>query len=280
MILDLNQEKCCYILGFFWADAYFGKCKTKNTYEFSFEIKTDDFLNIWSYLENIGFEKYKTRKRKNSKNTQSHVRLYRQESLVFFEKYKFHLKNDGCPLYFDIADNMKPFFIKGFLDGDGSVSLDKNNLFRIGFNGSKNQNWDFLEDFCNKNNIKFEIYRKDRISKHETHKKQIHGYSVFEFTNIENRLKMCDILDLNIGLSRKIEIYKKYKKNRDETNIQKNILKEKRLNYKLETVSKGIKKDFNQKFVTYSKFKIDKKYKYIGTFKTLDEALEAQKNVI
>jgi hypothetical protein len=91
---------------------------------------------------------------------------------------------------------------------------------------------------------------------------------------------MCDILDLNIGLSRKIEIYKKYKKNRDETNIQKNILKEKRLNYKLETVSKGIKKDFNQKFVTYSSVKIDKKYKYLGTFKTLDEALEAQKNVI
>jgi len=278
MILDLNQEKCCYILGFFWADAYFGK--GKNTYEFSFEIKTDDFLNIWSYLENIGFEKYKTRKRKNSKNTQSHVRLYKQEFLMFFEKYKFHLKNDGCPLYFDIADNMKPFFIKGFLDGDGSISLDKNNGFRVGFNGSKSQNWDFLEDFCNKNNIKFAIYRKDRVSKHETHKKQIHGYSVFEFTDIKNRLKMCDILDLNVGLSRKIEIYKKYKKNRDERNIQKNILKEKRLNYKLETVSKGIKKDFNQKFVTYSPVKIDKKYKYLGTFKTLDEALEAQKNVI
>jgi hypothetical protein len=280
MILDLNQEKCCYILGFFWADAYFGKGKRKNTYEFSFEIKTDDFLNIWSCLENIGFKKYKTRKRKNSKNTQSHVRFYKQEYLVFFEKYKFHLKNDGCPLYFDLKNEMKPFFIKGFLDGDGSISLDKNNNFRVGFNGPKNQNWDFLEDFCGKNNINFSIYRKDRMAKHETHKKQIHGYSVFEFTNIENRLKMCDILDLNIGLSRKIEIYKKYKKNRDERNIQKNILKEKRLNYKLETVSKGIKKDFNQKFVTYSSVKIDKKYKYLGTFETLDEALEAQKNVI
>jgi hypothetical protein len=279
MTLDLNQEKCCYILGFFWADCYFG-ISSRGIYNFSLEIKTDDFLNIWSYIQNIGFEKYKTRKRKNSNNLQSFVRSARQKEMQFFKKYNFDKKNNGCPLYFDLKDKMKPFFIKGFLDGDGSISLDKNNAFRIGFNGSKHQNWDFLEDFCNKNNIKFAIYRKDRIAKHKTHKKQIHGYSVFEFTNIENRLKMCNILDLNIGLSRKIEIYKKYKKNRDEANIQKNILKEKRLNYKLETVSKGIKKDFNQKFVTYSKFKIDKKYKYIGTFKTLDEALEAQKNVI
>jgi len=211
MILDLNQEECCYILGFFWADAYFGKCKNKNTYRFSFEINTDDFLNIWVYLKNIGFEKYSTRKRKNSNNQQSSITLARQKEIVVLKEYNFDKKSDGCPLYFVLKDKMKPFFIKGFLDGDGSISLDKNNLFRIGFNGPKFQNWDFLEDFCNKNNIKFAIYRKDRIPKHETHKKEIHGYSVFEFTSRENRLKMCDLLNLNMGLYRKINVYNKYK---------------------------------------------------------------------
>lgn len=215
MKLDLNQEKCCYILGYFWADAYFGKCKNKNVYEFSFEIKTDDFLNVWEYMQNIGFIKYKTRKRKNSNNSQSSIRLAKQKEIKFFEKYKFHLKNEGCPLYFDISEKMKPFFIKGFLDGDGSISLDKNNLFRICFNGHKYQNWDFLEDFCNKRNIKFSIYRKDRISKHKTHKKKIHGYSVLEPTSKENKLKLCESLNLNVGLTRKLDVYKLYK------NIQK-----------------------------------------------------------
>jgi hypothetical protein len=279
MILDLNQEKCCYILGFFWADAYFG-ISSRGLYNFSFEIKTDDFLNIWSYIQNIGFEKYKTRKRKNSKSSQSLIRLARQKEMQFFKKYNFDKKNDGCPLYFDLKDEMKPFFIKGFLDGDGSISLDKNNGFRVGFNGPKNQNWDFLEDFCGKNNINFSIYRKDRIAKHETHKKQIHGYSVFEFTNIENRLKLCDLLDLNVGLSRKIEIYKKYKKNRNEKNIQKNILKEKRSSFKLKTINNGIKLNFNNKFVTFSILKKHKVLKYIGTFSSYEDALKAQENFI
>lgn len=278
MIFNLNQEECCYILGFFWADAYFGKGNRKNTYEFSFEIKTDDFLNVWDYLQNIGFSKYKTRKRKNSKNPQSRVRLYRQESLTFFEKYKFHLKNDGCPLYFDIADDMKPFFIKGFLDGDGSISLDKNNGFRVGFNGSKNQSWDFLEDFCNKRNIKFSIYRKDRISKHETHKKEIHGYSVLEPTNRENRLKLCKALDLNIGLSRKINVYKKYKESQDCIKMQKNLIKKEKSDYKLKTVSNGIKRNFYNKFITYSILRKPGILKYIGTFNSYEEAVKAQEN--
>ena len=92
MILDLNQEKCCYILGFFWADCYFG-ISSRGIYNFSFEIKTDDFLNVWSYIENIGFENYKTRKRKNSKNTQSYIKSAKQKEMQFFKRYNFDKKN-------------------------------------------------------------------------------------------------------------------------------------------------------------------------------------------
>jgi hypothetical protein len=215
--LDLSQAETCYLLGFFWADCFFGFSKQKNCYEFSFEIKSEDFEKIWLLLQGIGFQKFYTRKRKNSFKSQSNIRLAKKADMIFFEKFGFHQKNLGCPLYFCLSQEMKPFFIKGFLDGDGSISLDKNGLFRVGFNGSKNQSWDFMEDFLKIHEIEFYLYRKDRTSKHESHKQKIHGYSVLEPASIQSKIKLCHILETaNIGLTRKIDIYKDYKAFRQE----------------------------------------------------------------
>jgi hypothetical protein len=214
MKFDLNQAEHCYILGFFWADCFFGQTHKKTNkcyYEFSFEIKTNDFLKIWPILEKIGYKKFTTRLRKNSNNSQSCIRDAKKENMIFFKKWSFDNKNGGCPLYFELANDMKCFFIKGFLDGDGSVSIDKNKLFRVGFNGNKNQNWNFLEDYCNFYDIKYVLYRKDRKKSHTSHTKD-HGYSVLEFTNLQNRINLCKSLEhINIGLNRKIDIYKEFK---------------------------------------------------------------------
>jgi hypothetical protein len=212
--ISLLQAEHCYMLGFFWADCFFGQCKIKNMFEFSFEIKSVDFSEVWSILQSLGFDKFCQRKRKNSPNQLSRVRLARRIDMDFFEKWNFHKKNDGCPLYFELSDDMKPFFIKGFLDGDGSISLDKNNLFRVTFYGNKMQSWDFLEHFCRNRKISFAIYRKDRKPYHDSHTK-IHGYSVFEFTNMQNRVDFCKHLPL-IGLKRKLNEFFKFKEKRLE----------------------------------------------------------------
>jgi hypothetical protein len=210
---DLENSEHCYILGYFWADCYFGFSK-KGRLEFSFEIKTDDFVEIWPILNTLGFERYSTRLRKNSKKSQSCVRFAKQEYMEFFKDNGFLNKNSGCPLYFKLPEEMKMHFIKGFLDGDGSVSVDKNNLFRVGFNGPKDQNWDFVEDFCRNRNIKYVIYRKDRLANHFSHTKT-HGYSVFEFTTMQDRVDLCKSLsNINIGLTRKIDVFHKFKNDR------------------------------------------------------------------
>jgi hypothetical protein len=224
MKFDLSKAEHCYILGYFWADCHFGLCK--NNYNFSFEIKTDDFLYIWPILQDIGFLKYTTRVRKNSTKPQSCIRAAKQAEMQFFKEYQFHNKNNGCPLFYKLIENMKPFFIKGFLDGDGSVSLDKNNLFRVGFNGNKNQSWDFLEEYCLSKDIQYALYRKDRKKSHASHTKD-HGYSVFEFTNLQNRINLCESLNhINIGLSRKINIYRSFKTNRLESQKTNKSLKQ------------------------------------------------------
>lgn len=135
-------------------------------------------------------------------------------------------KSGRCQLYFKLSEEMKKFFVKGFLDGDGSISLDKNGLFRVGFNGPKYQNWEFLEDFCEKNHIKFRIYRKDRKSHHKSHVKPIHQYSIFEFTNLQDRINICSILNVDVGLTRKISIFKEYKEFRIKKQLTSKIFKQ------------------------------------------------------
>jgi hypothetical protein len=208
---DLEDFEHVYILGYFWADCYFRKNKRGRS-EFSFEVKTSDFLMVWDILQKIGFEKFSTRKRKNSINTQSCVRASKPKNMHFFEQNGFLSRSTDCPLFFHLSREMQKYFIKGFLDGDGSVSLDKNNLFRVGFNGPKDQNWAFLEYYCKSNNINYVIYRKDRPSRHSSHTKKIHQYSVFEFTNAQDRVNLCKSLEfISTGLTRKLDIYKKFK---------------------------------------------------------------------
>lgn len=211
---NLSQPKDVYILGYFWADCYFGFNKIKNIYEFSFEISQKDFLEIWDILKDVGFKKYSSRTRKNSKNPLSNVRAARRADMDFFKKWGFDKKISGCPLYFNLPENMKNYFIKGFLDGDGTVSLDKNGIFRICFYGLHDQSWSFLEDFCKKNNIKYKIYKKNRKQCHPSHTKD-HKYSIFEFTNNQDRVDFFKTLPKDdFGLKRKTEAFYKFKQER------------------------------------------------------------------
>jgi hypothetical protein len=216
IIFDLQSQEHCYLLGFLWADAYVGSCPSHKHYSFSFEIVEDDFLIIWPLLEKVGFSKFSTRFRKNSKRAQCCIRTATQDNLAFFIDWGFHKKDEGCPLYFHLSPAMRPFFIKGFLDGDGSISLDKNQLFRVGFNGNKDQSWDFLEDFLNDAGIEYAIYRKERKASHQSHTRT-HGYSVLEFTKLQDRVDLCNILSRhNIGLKRKMGVYESFRQERIE----------------------------------------------------------------
>lgn len=270
LYFDLSQPECCYILGYFWADCFFKQNKS-GRFEFSFEIKSEDFLTIWPILKRVGFKKYNTRTRKNSLKPQSCIRAARKNDMKFFKNFGFDNKPNDCPIFFALEEKMKPYFIKGFLDGDGSVSLDKNNLFRIGFNGPKDQNWSFLENYCNNLNIPFVIYRKDRLAPHASHRKPVHSYSVFEFTKKQNRLNFCASLP-TVGLARKLDIYHKYLKACQE---KKKDLTAKS-SFEIKMIAPGIRQTKFGKFQTFSMINKCGIQKYLGIFETLAEGIKAQ----
>lgn len=208
--INLQNEFHCYMLGYFWADCYFGK-DSKNKYRITFEILDSDFTNVKEILHTMGFRKCFARKRKNSSNPQSGVKAYGLNKLLFFKESGYDNKINGCPLYFKLDNEMKKYFIKGFIDGDGTICLSKNNSFRVLCYGDFNQNWDFIEDFCNQNSIPFSIYRKERKANHPSHKEKVHRTSAIEIRTKEGKQKFCELINLDIGLSRKRQIFLDYK---------------------------------------------------------------------
>lgn len=208
---DLENPEHCYILGYFWADAYFGK-DSKNKYRFVFEVKTDDFLVVWPILERLSFPKFFTRQRNNSINSQCAVKKYGINTLRFFQENKFDDKKNGCPLYFKLNKDMRKFFVKGFLDGDGCIYLNKkSNVLKVDFCSCAGQNWDFLKDFCNDLGVNFAVYEKMRPANHSSHKKAFHRVSLFSFNRKNDTFIFCSTLDqCNVGLQRKFAIYRKF----------------------------------------------------------------------
>jgi hypothetical protein len=206
LLIDLENKFHCYMLGYFWADCYFGK-DSKNKYRLVFEIVQTDFEEVKDILISMGFSKFSTRKRKNSKTPQSSAKMYGINKLTFFKNYKFDDKSNGCPLYFDLSEEMQSYFIKGLMDGDGTICLTKRNAFKVSCCGPYLQNWNFLEDFCIKNNIPFSIYKKIRKANHESHKKEINSVSYLEIRTLAGKKKFCEKICSDVGLSRKLKIY-------------------------------------------------------------------------
>ena len=268
---DIENPEHVYLLGYFWADCSFNIDK-QNRGNFSFEIKSEDFEKIEHIVKNVGFTHVGKRFRKKGKQL-SKISCSQQSSVRFFLDYHFNERTKYCDIYFNISDCLKVYFIKGFLDGDGSISLDKNGLFRIGFNGPKNQNWSFLEDFCLKNDVSWVIYRKERKSRDSTHKQKIHGYSIFEFTKITERLKFCETLSCcKIGLDRKIKIYHDFKSkfNKKLETVKRNKL------FKKRRIAPGIIEILPSRFSVYSLISQCGQQKYLGRFNSLEESIKVQ----
>tara|TARA_R110000765_G_scaffold307784_2_gene401520 strand:- start:2997 stop:3437 length:441 start_codon:yes stop_codon:yes gene_type:complete len=137
--------------------------------------------------------------------------MAQQKYMTFLKNNNFHKKEQGCPIFHSISEKNQPFFIKGFLDGDGSVSLDKNNSFRVSFNGAYGQSWDFLEDFLKKHQLDYNIYNKRRTVQRNGIEK-IHSYSVVEVLKNKNKIQFCELMKKcgKIGLMRKVDVLERF----------------------------------------------------------------------
>jgi hypothetical protein len=196
--LDITTEEVAYFLGYFWADGYV--LESRN--EIRFEILNDDLINIKSVLDKIGKWNYSTRKRisvlgsaitSNKKLTQ----------FLLENDYKVKSKESADKILSKIPNNLKYYFFRGLVDGDGNLYINKKKQ-TVTITSSYEQEWYFLEEICKKLNIKYYVYRK--VEKN--------GKKSFFQINGTNAKKFCDYIyqnriEDNIGLNRKYEKYLK-----------------------------------------------------------------------
>ena len=206
---NITLPEIAYFYGLMWADGHVGKN------EFRLEILDLDLKSIWPVLQKVGFTDYSTRFRKNSIRAQSSVRFYRQNILQYFHNFGYMNKSTGSAdkIWEQIPENLKIYFIRGFLDGDGSIAIMKNNAIKMVFYGNVDADCSFLTHFCKVNNINYSLRQKARPSKNN----KTHHYSYLDIGGKQSILQFGNLIYQNyeidrIGLQRK---YHKFEQIRD-----------------------------------------------------------------
>lgn len=178
-----TERSFIYFLGLFFADGYVHKSDSTMIL-----TTTEDDC---SYFENIfgKFCEYKTstRKRKHYKPIFEMFfsnRIFRD---FLWEIGYSNKKLNGKKIIEHIPSELRHLFFCGFFDGDGCIffSKDKKQVL-INFSGPHNQDWSFLENFLNENNISFR-YRTVVVTKNNNKFSEIiisKQKCVYDFINI------------------------------------------------------------------------------------------------
>lgn len=135
------EKELIYLLGYFYADGYLYDKRHKYV---GLDIIKSDSDNILKYLNKLNM-KYTIsyRFRTNSKNEQACIKISAKDVNIELFRNILSDKVEMNNIKNYIPESNYPYFLRGFFDGDGCISLTKNHN-RIYFYGSKSQNWSFI----------------------------------------------------------------------------------------------------------------------------------------
>jgi hypothetical protein len=173
-IINISNKHVAYFLGYLWAD---GNLNNTNSHLTSINLIKDDaeflyniiisFSSGWTMGREVKrFWKNDAGEIKQAKNQRT-IRSYSQELYLFLSENDYENKSNinFNKIWTKIPDNLKIYFILGLFDGDGHFNYQlRNKKYHSGefvISGSYDYDWTVLEDFCNKNNIEYSIYRLD-----------------------------------------------------------------------------------------------------------------------
>lgn len=181
-----------YWIGFFWADG----CNRGN--RLSIEIIEEDGISLEGLFRNIfPFNVYK-RARRHRKKQMSFFVVDKEISGLFrtLGKYPNSFESHRKIMEYLGDENLKIFFLRGLIDGDGNFYLNEAKKYgQFTLASNINQNWDFLLEYLKNFNPNVSIEKTN------------HGNSsVLRITgdkNIVNFIKFLKYDKIEIGLPRK-----------------------------------------------------------------------------
>lgn len=235
-----------YILGLLWADGYI-----LPPYSIRLTTTYPDANTFVPLFMKTGKWKYYRKKFKNHpKWKESCIIKTSNKSLNQFlleNDYQSKCEIGANKILSIIPLQLKYYWFRGFLDGDGNIHTDNKGCHKLSFSSSLNQNWIFLENLCKELNINYSIHKEKRKTGNSS-KFSIYGkYKVIKFCEYIYKNRYEDSIGLERKFNNFLQLKKLEKKNR----------------------FKGVSKLKNGKWRAYTK-----ELKHLGVFLTKKEALK------
>jgi hypothetical protein len=187
-----------YMIGLLWADGYilppYVVTLTTTYPDAKYFIPLFLKTGKWKYYDKI-FENHPNWKINcNIKTSNKHLVEFLVKNDYESKSYKSANK-----ILSTIPQNLKHYWFRGLLDGDGYIHTDNKGCHRISFSSNIHQDWNYLESLCKELNLQYHILKDDRNN---------HISSVFSVSGKYKVLKLCEFIYNNfdedqIGLKRK-----------------------------------------------------------------------------
>lgn len=209
---EINSEEKAYFLGFMYADGCLSKIKRPNSTYIKHQVQIsltdkqiiDDFKSLFPFfnLQVFDFGKYKSNWSKQYALRKANKVLY-QDLLnlgMFERKSNQNLNKLNVP---DIDEKLIKHFIRGYFDGDGSISISKKrpNLRRIEICCSSESFLLQIKKLLEEAGISCPIFRTKNNNKSPLY--------VIEWVNSNDVISLRKFFyeDCNIYLKRKREVF-------------------------------------------------------------------------
>jgi hypothetical protein len=201
----VRTKEAAYVLGILWAD---GHIRTQNNTT-SINCVIDDIQEIIPiFLKTGGWRISKPIPKAfkgNPVKTQQKIFTSTWDLCDLLVKYGYNSKSFSSPenLLDAIPTDLKKYWFRGYLDGDGCIRLGKKYSVSVVFSGTYQQDWGFMSNLCGELGIKYNI---DLVIN------DLGRYSHFIISRKFDVELLCDYIydeykNDKIGFSRK---YKKY----------------------------------------------------------------------
>jgi len=165
-----------YILGLLWADGTIYKKDYQN--RIAIECLEDDMNEFKKYFKKSGKWSIYNRKGRISGKNMTNLNTNNKFLTDFLIENDYNTKSLKSPIKILnlIPVNLKHYFFRGWIDGDGCFYINKkNSCFQFYLSGSYEQDWSSIEYLLLKLNLKYKINRI--INKNNT------KYSSIRITN-------------------------------------------------------------------------------------------------
>lgn len=162
-IKEITPESS-YILGLLWADGYVYKNNKANSIRLDC-IKDDGLIYYNTFLK-TGNWKIQFSQRKHWKE-QSHINTNNKNLVNYLLENNYGPHNkETCLLLNNIPENLRHYWYRGYVDGDGCWGFYPKLQIRV-FNATSHieQNWIFFETILNNLNINYKINKRIHTAK-------------------------------------------------------------------------------------------------------------------